>query len=56
MQLSCFHLDHNINNNELSNLVLLCPICAHTFVEQAQRAREAREQRLKEAQLTLDFQ
>lgn len=56
MRLNCYHLDYNPNNNDLSNLVLLCPICALTFKAQAQRAREAREQRLKDAQLTLDFQ
>lgn len=56
MQLNCYHLDYNPNNNDLSNLVLLCPICALKFEAQAQRAREAREQRLKDAQLTLDFQ
>lgn len=55
MRLQVYRLDHNPQHNDLSNLVLLCPLCALTFETQEQREREAREQRLRDAQLSFDF-
>lgn len=55
MRLNVYHLDHNPRNDDLANLVLLCPLCALTFEAQEQREREEREKRLRNAQLKLDF-
>lgn len=55
IHLDVYHLDHNPQNDDLANLVLLCQDCALPLKAAVQREREARKQRLQDAQLSLDF-
>lgn len=55
IHLQIYHIDGDTRNDDLNNLRYLCPICAKTYDAKAQREREAREQRLRDAQLTFDF-
>lgn len=56
MRLNVYHLDHNPRNDNLSNLVLLCPLCAQDYDAEEQRRNEARQRKSEKAQLSFNFQ